>query len=257
MSNLTTTQQGGALAAGNAINDMFGNEGYQIPIDAAIPEIKIMRESAQYELPSGEYTKEMTGHILHWHHANQFWATAFEDRGPDTSPMPNCLSSDGLFPDDLDHDGYQKQCSNCKECPMNQYGSAHNGEGKACQNTIRLYVIADGEVVPCLLKAPPSSLGKKESLMRFLTSIPNVCEKNKTAYQCVRVKFSLYKKDFSSGMSASLIKPEMVGIVTDEAEIKKLAGITREFRQAYLGKVAQHMAAEADVAPAVDEDIPF
>lgn len=255
MSNELTKQQSGALATGNAMNEMFGNEGYQIPVDAVIPEIKILRESAQFEMPDGSYAKEFNGHILHWHNANQFWMTDFESRTPDDSPMPNCLSSDGIVPDDLDYEGYQKQCTNCRECPMNQYGSADKGEGKKCQNTIRLYILVDGEVVPCLLKAPPSSLGKKESLVKFLMATPNICEKNHTAYQCLDVKVSLYKKEFGSGMSASVIKVELASITTDESEIKKLASITREFKQSYLGKVAQHMAVENNAAPAQsDED---
>ena len=139
---------------------------------------------------------------------------------------------------------------------MNEYGSAKNGSSKACQNTIRMYVLIDGEVVPCLLKAPPSSLGKKESLMGFLTNLPNITTKNGCAYQQLRIRFSLYKKEFGSGMSASLIKMELADIVTDEAAVGQLAQTTKRFREAYLGKVADHMANEAVVAEEGD-DIPI
>ena len=259
MSDELAVKPDAPLAKASDMDAMFGNQGYQMPVDAPIPEIKILREVAQFEMPSGNLVKETIGNILHWHNANQYWITSFDDRGPDDSPMPNCLSSDGIAPDDIDSEGYAKQCNNCKECNMNQYGSATNGDGKACQNTIRMYVLLDGEVVPCLLKAPPSSLGKKESLMPFLTNIPNICTKEGTAYQCLRIKFSLYKKEFGSGMSASLIKMELESIVEDQAEIKKLADVTKTFREAYLGKVAEHMAVEADVAVGQDEgdDVPY
>jgi hypothetical protein len=231
---------------------MFGNQGFQMPVDAPIPEIKIMRESAQFETPDGGYASEVVGTILHWHNANQYWETSFDERSPEDSPIPNCLSSDGIVPDMLDNAEYKQMSQTCKGCPMNEYGSDPKGEGKACQNTIRMYVLLDGEVVPCLLKAPPSSLGKKESLTPFLTNLPNVCTKHGTAYQCLRIKFSLYKKEFSSGMSASLIKMELVDVITDADAIKTLAGVTKTFREAYLGKVAQHMAKEADGV--VDDD---
>ena len=249
-------QASGPLAAAKQMDDVFGNDGPVIPVDAPIPTIKIMRESAQFELPDGTYAAEIEANILHYHNANAYWEVDFEDRSPEDNPAPNCLSSDGITPEQMDVDGYKVQSDTCRNCPMNEYGSAKNGSSKACQNTIRMYVLINGEVVPCLLKAPPSSLGKKESLMGFLTNLPNITTKNGCAYQQLRIRFSLYKKELGSGMSASLIKMELADIVTDEAAVGQLAQTTKRFREAYLGKVADHMANEAVVAEEGD-DIPI
>ena len=47
------------------MNGMFGGGSVQLPVDAALPVISILRESAQFEMPDGRYEKEFTGHVLH------------------------------------------------------------------------------------------------------------------------------------------------------------------------------------------------
>lgn len=233
------------------VMDMFGGDtGIQIPIDAPLPQIKILRETPQFELPDGESVKEIIGNILYWHHANQYYDKPF-GKG-EGNGVPACASSNGIAPDG----GENPQEGPCRECPLNQYKSAvgPNGEersGKACQNTIRLYVLIEGDIIPCLLKAPPSSLGKKESLMRWLTSALNVSAKaglgNK--YQPIVVKFSLHRKDFASGMSASVLDLETCYALslkneTELPKIERLSRLYQDFMQNYLGRVKQDVASE-------------
>lgn len=266
---LAKKEQGGALAVGNsAINEMFESDGgYQLPIDAPLPSYKIVRETAQFMTPTEDTCKEIVGHILYWHNANQYWSTAFS---PEDSNPPDCCSSDGVFPDG----GEAMLEGPCAACPHNQYGSAVNkdgskGKGKACQNTVRLYVLAEGEMIPVLLKAPPSSLGKKESLLRFLTNLPNVTAKAGvgTVYQLVKVRFTLYKKQFDNG-EASLLRPEVVKVLNpndedDMPEIQRLAKLSKEFRKVFnQSRIAEDMAKErGDVidaeAQTASDDIPI
>jgi hypothetical protein len=258
-----------ALAISGDVGAMFGDQGFQMPVDAPIPEIKILREVTQFELPGGDLKKEFIGNIVHWHNANQYWKTSFEDRGPEDSPVPNCLSSDGFKADELDSEEYDKQSILCSDCPQNQFGSAANGDGKACQNTIRMYVLLDGHVVPCLLKAPPTSLGKKEGLTPFLTNVPNMCKDlglsymkgnaEQYIYQGLKIKFTLYNKDFSSGMSASLVRLELVGSSSQE-DLVKIGKLTQSLRADYITKVAEHMVKEVDaveVGKEEGDDAPF
>ena len=232
-----------ALAAAGEIDGMFGGEGIQIPVDAPLPAISIMRESAQFEMPDGSYSKEFTGHIVYWHNANQFYSAAF---GEGDSLVPDCSSADGIRPDG----GEFVQDGPCRVCELNKFGSAKEGGGKACQNTIRMYVLVDGEVIPSVLKAPPSSLGKKDSLMRWLTSAPNIAAKAGvgTKYQPIRVKFSLRKKEFASGMSASVIEAETVKVLsmdTDNDKLKQLAGLYKEFMSNYMQRVREDVSGES------------
>ncbi len=255
-----TKKENTSTLAPNNINDMFGVGGIQLPVDAPLPQIKILRETPMFELPDGTPVKELVGHILYWHNANQYYSKAF---GEGEQLPPDCFSSNGIAPDG----GTAMQSCDCKDCPYNQYGSAGDGKGKACSNTIRMYVLLDGDVIPVLIKASPSSLGKKESLMRWLTNAPNVAAKAGcgVAYQPIKVKFALHKKDFASGFSASVLDLSTVCVLdpkTQMDEIKKLATITRQFKEVYLGKVAQYMANEmADDTPSsntgADDNIPI
>jgi len=243
-------------AAADEVNEMFGGSRAQIPIDAPLPQIKILRESPQYEMPDGQLIKEFTGHIIHWHNANQYYKEKFGEG----SEVPTCASSDGIKPDG----GIEPLAEPCRTCPLNEYGSVEEGTGKACQNTIRLYVLLDGEVIPCSLKAPPSSLGKKESLMRWLTSAPNVAAKHGCGvkYQPIKVKFSLHRKNFQSGMSASVIDLETIRVLDpqdqgDMTELKKLAVLHKDFITNYVGRIQTDVATENfDAQPDSDDGLP-
>jgi hypothetical protein len=231
-----------ALAADNPVDKMFGGPGYQIPVDAPLPAIKILRESAQFEMPDGQFAREFTGHILHWHNANQYYSTAF---GESENPLPDCFASDGRKPDG----GQFMQAGPCKGCPLNQFGSAQDKIAKACQNTIRMYVLVDGEVIPCMVKAPPSSLGKKDSLMKWLTTAANIAAKAGmgTKYQPIQVKFSLRKKDFNSGTSASVIEIQtlrVLDMVKDADKLKQLCSLYNEFMNSYIGRIQTDIAGE-------------
>lgn len=239
-------RESGSLAVANQVDDMFGGSGtYQLPIDAPLPQIKILRETPTFETPEGNTVKEITGHIIYWHHANQYYSTEFGEgeQGP-----PDCASSNGLKPDG----GEKPQTGHCRDCSLNQYGSAREGRGKACQNTIRLYVLIDGEVIPCVIKASPASLGKKESLLRWLTNAPNVAAKAGvgTKYQPIKVKFALHKKDFAdSGFSASVLDLETIRVLDpksekDMDELKKLGILYQDFITHYVGRIKEDVSKE-------------
>ena len=245
------------LVAPNEVDAMFGGAGYQIPIDAPLPQIKIVRESPVYELPDGNLVKEFAGHIIFWCNANQYYATAFGEgeQGP-----PNCASSDGITPDG----GTSPFTAPCRDCPKNVYGSAgEDGKGKACQNTIRLYILADGEIIPCVLRAPPSSLGSKESLLKWLTNAANVAFKAGfgTKFQPIKVKFALHKKEFSSGFSASVIDISTVRVLDktsleDMTTLKNLATLYDRFMTSYKTRIKVDVGTEKSPNEAPDDGLP-
>jgi hypothetical protein len=246
--------EGGTLQK-SQVDEMFGGSDFQIPIDAPLPQIQIMRETPQFELPDGETTKELQGHIIFWHNANQYYKEAF---GEGDSLVPTCASSDGIKPDG----GKEIQADTCRDCPLNQYGTASDGRGKACQNTIRLYFLQDGEIIPSVIKAPPSSLGKKESLVRWLTNAPNVAAKAGVGvkYQPIHVKITLHKKEFDSGFSASVVDIKTDRVLTpdnDMEQLKKLAKLYKDFMQSYKGRISEDVATENAEGQPADEEIPI
>lgn len=243
METAVAVKEANAVAVASQVTDMFGGDtGFQIPIDAPLPQLEIMRELPMFKSPDGEPVKEVVGHIIYWHHANQYYKNPFgeSEQGP-----PTCASSNGITPDG----GDEPFTSPCRTCKMNEYGSAPDGKGKACANTIRLYVLIDGDVIPCVIKASPSSLGKKESLLKWLTNAPNVAAKAGvgTKYQPIKVRFKLHKKDFASGFSASVLDIETVRVLlpaTDLDELKKLASLYKSFMENYQGRIKEDVASE-------------
>jgi hypothetical protein len=225
-----TQKESTALAtqAEQAIAEVFGGADiYQFPTDAPLPRALILRESSQFEMPGGELTKGFEGHIVYWHEANTYWSNPFGEGG---SSFPDCCSSNGAFPDGGDN----RQDDNCSQCGWNQYASDFGGgRGKRCQNMILLYVVRDTDRLPVVLKAPASSLGKRESLIPWLTNAVNEGYAGK--YQTIRVRFGLYRKEFDR-YPASILKLETVRVLDpsvpdDKAQLDRLARLFGEVQR--------------------------
>jgi hypothetical protein len=83
-------------------------------------------------------------------HENKFYEGEFD---PDNFAIPDCYAfgdvnneedpSEGMAPHP---EAPNKQHDNCEECPMNQWGSAAKGRGKACKNVRNLYVMDSSEI---------------------------------------------------------------------------------------------------------------
>jgi len=222
-----------------AIAEVFGGvDTYQFPTDAPLPRALILRESSQFEMPGGELTKSFDGHVVYWHEANTYWSQAFGEGG---GSFPDCCSSNGAFPDGGDN----RQDDNCSQCGWNQYGTAFDGgRGKRCQNMILLYVVRDADRLPFVLKAPASSLGKRESLIPWLTNAVNEGYAGK--YQTIRVRFSLYKKEFDR-YPASILKLETVRVLNpseaaDKTQLDRLAKLFGEVQRYYRQRGAADVA---------------
>lgn len=82
---------------------------------------------------------------------NSYFDSAYD---PDTPTAPKCFAfaerEDDLEPhsevDKVDY--FERQSDSCAECPMNQWGSARTGKGKACSNVMRLALLPAGVYKP-------------------------------------------------------------------------------------------------------------
>lgn len=78
---------------------------------------------------------------------NVFYEGAYD---PDTPMPPTCFAfgrdEATIAPHQTVFDHEQAQHDQCKGCPMNEWGTADKGRGKACRNTRRLGVIQAGEI---------------------------------------------------------------------------------------------------------------
>ena len=99
-------------------------------------------EDEEHPVPSSE----IVGIIVDHHPVNAYWAEAY---GSGSIGFPECTSMDGS------HGSSGRACATC---PHNQFGTAEKGQGKACRNMHRLYILQSGEVIPIVLAVPPTGI---------------------------------------------------------------------------------------------------
>lgn len=140
-------------AVGGAMGEAFAEEMDGLTL--SFPRVKIPSGGGlAFEVPGDDpenpdAEKELVGVIVDHHPVNAYWA----DKYAGANNPPDCSSIDGKVGVDLD--GNRKPCNSC---PMNAWGTADDGRGKACKNMRRLYILRDGESLPLLLTLPPTSL---------------------------------------------------------------------------------------------------
>lgn len=94
--------------------------------------------------------KVIRGIIVHHHAVNAWWKEAYTGG----NAAPDCASLDGKLGVDM----ITGETKRCDTCPFNQFGSADNGNGKACKNGHRVYILREGEMLPLMISLPPTSL---------------------------------------------------------------------------------------------------
>jgi len=90
--------------------------------------------------------------ILHSIYENVYYADKFD---PDNKTPPTCFAfhdaddEDEMQPHSIvdEEDCFERQNDVCDGCPMNEWGSADKGKGKACSNRRRLAIIPAGTYV--------------------------------------------------------------------------------------------------------------
>lgn len=114
--------------------------------------------SIQFEIPTDDpenpdYAKSLVGVILYNHATCAYWPPKdddSDDEGEDDN-NPLCSSLDGKT-------GVGTPGGTCATCPLNAYGTAEKGKGKACKNMRILYLLRSGEYLPLQFNLPPTSI---------------------------------------------------------------------------------------------------
>jgi len=177
-----------------------------------------------------DMVKEFSAVILHHHTLNCYYKTKYTG----ANNPPDCGSIDGITgtspSGDIGSFGGEGEPSGfCKTCPLNQFGTAEEGSGKACKNRRRIYVLREGEVFPLLLSLPTGSL--KE----FTRYIKRLLSKGRRANTVV-TRFSLQKANSSTGVVYS--QAQFAAVRTLTAEEQALINDMSAQVKAYSGRVA-------------------
>jgi hypothetical protein len=75
--------------------------------------------------------------------------------GDTNKNLPVCFSWDGV---NSEAGCTDRQSPTCYTCKKNQFGSSEHGKGKRCKNTIRVFVIPEGSMIPVMWSIPPSGI---------------------------------------------------------------------------------------------------
>lgn len=138
---------------------------------------------------------ELVGVILYHHPINAYWKEKFNGG----NEQPDCASLDGK-------QGINKDTGvicDCATCPYNQFGS--DGQGKACKNAHRVYILREGSPVPIILTLPPTSL---KPLRDFIGK--KILLAGKRSYQVV-TKITLKKEKSAQNIVYSKAAFELAG----------------------------------------------
>lgn len=110
-----------------------------------------------FEIPTDdpenpESEKALVGVILFNHATCAYWPPKDDgDNENEEENNPLCSSMDGKT-------GIGTPGGTCATCPLNAYGTAAKGAGKACKNMRIIYLLRSGEYLPIQFNLPPTSL---------------------------------------------------------------------------------------------------
>lgn len=162
-----------------------------------------------------DMVKELEAVVIFTHRINSYWENDF---GTSENKAPTCSSFDAKKGMVLE----TGEIRDCDTCPLNQYGS--DGDGKACKNTRRMYLLLSGKPGVYLLSVPPTSM---KDINKQLTRLMG---NSKTPYSRMVVKFKLTKDKNKNGIAFSRVGIEKLGVLP-ESYFKTTAAMRKELKE--------------------------
>lgn len=95
------------------------------------------------------YAETVEGVVLSFSASRAYYAAAYGEGESDG--MPDCYSPDNVV-------GIGNPGGECEKCPLNEWGSAGSGGGKACKERRLVYILREGSLVPMVIQVPSASL---------------------------------------------------------------------------------------------------
>jgi hypothetical protein len=160
--------------------------------------------STAWQVPtvSGEKNMDaLVGVIIYSQPAKAYYKIPYEEAGATKTP-PDCASLDGMV-------GIGDPGGQCFKCPLNQYGSATKGKGKACADLRLLFMLGQDSILPMMIKLPPTSVTHLDTYMARLAGTLDT-------YTDVVTAITLKKDENSAGVKYSEAQLAMVRRLTDD-----------------------------------------
>lgn len=170
--DLTTAQSMQEIA--KAVQSQYKDivDGIQSKVGAPSSNTIRITQNKKFVLPDGTETAEpIRAVIVGFTSRNVYYAGAYNAGNPTS---PDCYA-EGDNPATLAPSGdvEMKQADDCKSCPMNMFGSASNGAGKACKNTrvVALLPPDDSGADIMTISVSPSAIKGFDSYISKLASM--------------------------------------------------------------------------------------
>lgn len=161
-------------------------------------------------LEGEEVTSEFTGVICEFKQVRTYWLTTF-DENPNVPP--DCTSDDTLRGIGIRHPDQEHASSQaCASCPHAQWGSGKNG-GQACAENRLLFMLSPDDMLPYIVKLPPTSLKAAASYFMGLT------RKGKPFYS-VQTALTLERTKNDGGIDYSEVRFKKVADLSPEDAAK-------------------------------------
>lgn len=166
-----------------------------------------------FEVPSDDPDNpdtetELVGIIIDHHPTNGYWRDPYSGG----SVSPDCSSMDGKI-GVITETGCVRGCDSC---PFNQFGSADDGNGKACKNMHRIYLLREGEMLPIILTLPPTSI---KPFKEYLAKRVLLAKPPKRCWQVI-TKITLKTDTSSAGIKYSKAVFTKVGVLDNPDAVK-------------------------------------
>lgn len=148
--------------------------------------------------------RSIKGVIIYKHNHNNYYAAEYDGGGE----PPDCYSNDCIS-------GIGNPGGSCANCPLNAWGSAKKGNGKACSNKTMLFLLMPDSLLPVSVDLPPTSAAIVRTFFLKLSS-------KALKYSDIVVDLSLEKKK-GAGPDYSALVIKMDSKLNPE-EKAKIAG---------------------------------
>lgn len=189
------------------------------------------------EVPDGRFNVVVLDHVLE----NHFYLDAYDADNPSS---PACFAFGRVDAEMAPHDNSSEpQCEGCRGCPMNEFGSADRGKGKACKNVRRLAIITEEDLddienaTVAYMKVPVMSV---KGWAGYVQQLANVM---KVPPFAVITEVSIVP----DAKSQFRVQFKLVEQITDKAQIKALIAKRESIQQEI---VTPYQATEIEEKPA-------
>lgn len=219
----------GAGGLREVLEDNFGDEGFQA---GDLDRITIPTAGGTYWMvPDETPTAELKGVLVFKQKTRSYWIQALGE-GESSNNPPDCASADGVLGNGVFGPGSDgNPPGTCETCPMNAFGSAAKGEGKACKEQHQLWLLREGSVLPTQVTLPPTSL---KDFRKFLTRLTAKA----IPFYGVEVRITLRSEKNAQGIDFAIAVPQQLRLL-DPAE----RAAAKAYGEQIAGSIRQSLAA--------------